>query len=988
MVETVNIGEDLIQATVDYIAKPGKKDYSQTAVIFPNKRMGIYLRNKLNETIGNYYIPPRLFPIEGFISALFSLNFPGYTEIDDMTASFLVYRSMIKIRDEDVMVLKPELFEQGYFQFFPWCLELMNALNEILREGCDLNRIPQSQFKKFVQLGDYFKNYKDFISLMPVVAKYYLKYLEEDNFATSSMKYWKINQLIETKSLILPDGISRYVLAGFNVLNKVEQRLFKLILSSDLTFKKFLINTEIKQISDSYSPFHLQDRTAADLGYNIEVPDNNLSWFDHSLDIEIYPTPNFEMEMMGIYRIIEKILEQEPELPLEKIGIVLPRSESLIPFVQAVCSRFDTNSVKFNISMGYPFKRTPVYQLIDSALDLRINLDSKGCLIISDFMNLLRHPYIRIMLSDYNSDDFTQLLAIIDEIVVAENMITSPYPDLKDKVLNYCKSNHLTPEFAILESIEEILLKPSTETFCNLCKYTKTILMKIKNRKKEFGYLFLDDYLTTAATALDQMVSFQKRYELELENYDISDGVGLLKYYLSKISIVLNGTPFEGIQVMGLMEYRGLKFKHLIVADVVEGILPENRKYDPILPNDIRKILNLRIYSEWEKLYEFGFFSAIMGAEKIYIFYPDYMDGQKTIRSRFIEKIFYQYKKQLDVDENSYIYYPQLKLTVSSSRPVNAVKTKPIKAMLQSPDYYFSPTSLEEYLTCPLKFYYHRILKIEQLQETLEEADALHTGNIIHRFLKEVYEQKMMGYDDLDLNDKQKLGGILENQFEQLKISYRSGIGKIRFHVMLEKLYLFLKDDFENLKNTNFKITGLEKQYKIKFPLGSDGNIDIELRGQIDRIESNQNLVNIADYKTGSHINVRSNKNLQDIIPELINLEVTQYQEELSRFKTMYPEFQLMCYMMMYKNYHKLENYSDLNAVYIFVKDREYKQVFKQKKSVNQDEFDQFKNEAMKIFELNLANLLTDLRGRDSFEQVGNDTVCQYCPYKLMCKKI
>ena len=987
MVETVSISEDLIQAIVDQIVKSGKKDYSQTAVIFPNKRMGIYLRNKLNLTISDYYIPPRLFPIEGFISALFSLNFPGYTEIDDMTASFLVYRSMMKIRDEDVMVLKPELFEQGYFQFFPWCLELMNALNEILREGCDLNRIPQNQFKKFVQLGDYFKDYQDFISLMPVVAKYYLESLETENFVTSSMKYWKINQLIETKDLILPDEITGYVLAGFNVLNKVEQRLFKLILKSELAYKKFVINTEVKQIADRYSPFHLQDRTAADLGYNIEAPKNNLSWFDHSLDIGIYPTPNFEVEMLGIYRIIEKILEQEPELPLEKIGIVLPRSESLIPFVQTVCSRFSLDSVKFNISMGYPFKRTPVYQLIDTALNLRINLDSKGCLIISDFINLLRHPYIRIMLSDYNLDDFTQLLAVMEEIVVAENLITFTYPELKDKIVKYCKSNHLTPEFAILDSIDEILLKPSTETFNNLCEYTKTIIMKIKNRKKEFGYIFLDDYLTTAATALDQMVSFQNRYELELENYDISDGAGLLKYYLSKISIVLNGTPFEGIQVMGLMEYRGLKFKHLIVADVVEGILPENRKYDPILPNDIRKILNLRIYSEWEKLYEFGFFSAIMGAEKIYIFYPDYMDGQKTTRSRFIEKIFYQYKKQLNIDENSYTYYPQTRLMVSSPQPVSAAKTKLIKNKLQSPGYYFSPTSLEEYLTCPLKFYYHRILKIEQLQEILEETDALHTGNIIHLFLKEVYEQKIID-ENSNLTDKQKLREILEKQFEQLKISYRSGIGKIRFHVMLEKLYLFLKDDFENLTNNNFKITGLEEQYKIKFPLNPDNKLEIRLIGKIDRIESNCSLVNIVDYKTGSKFHVNINKNKQDTIPELIKLEKEQYREELSRFKTMYPGFQLLCYMMMYKNHHRLENYSDLNAVYIFVKDREYQKVFKQSRSLNQEDFNQFKNETMKIFEINLANLLTDIRERDTFEQGRNDNVCQYCPYKLMCKKV
>ena len=69
---------------------------------------------------------------------------------------------------------------------------------------------------------------------------------------------------------------------------------------------------------------------------------------------------------------------------------MLPRPESLIPVLTEVASKLD----EFNVSMGYPVKRSPIYVLFDALFAAQENKKEKKY-YVRDYLNLLRHPLVK-----------------------------------------------------------------------------------------------------------------------------------------------------------------------------------------------------------------------------------------------------------------------------------------------------------------------------------------------------------------------------------------------------------------------------------------------------------------------------------------------------------------------------------------------------------------------------------------------------------------
>jgi len=62
----------------------------------------------------------------------------------------------------------------------------------------------------------------------------------------------------------------------------------------------------------------------------------------------------------------------------------------------------------------------------------------------------------------------------------------------------------------------------------------------------------------------------------------------------------------NGLQILGFLETRNIKFKKVIFLDLNEGVFP-NLSEDYLLPYRIRKILGLPTYHDREKLIYYYF---------------------------------------------------------------------------------------------------------------------------------------------------------------------------------------------------------------------------------------------------------------------------------------------------------------------------------------------------------------------------------------------
>ena len=71
------------------------------------------------------------------------------------------------------------------------------------------------------------------------------------------------------------------------------------------------------------------------------------------------------------------------------------------------------------------------------------------------------------------------------------------------------------------------------------------------------------------------------------------------------------GTPLKGLQVLGFLETRNIKFDKVFVLDANEDILPDTGKEETLLPFKVREILGLPTYRDRDKLTAYYFDSLL-----------------------------------------------------------------------------------------------------------------------------------------------------------------------------------------------------------------------------------------------------------------------------------------------------------------------------------------------------------------------------------------
>ena len=250
------------------------------------------------------------------------------------------------------------------------------------------------------------------------------------------------------------------------------------------------------------------------------------------------------------------------------------------------------------------------------------------------------------------------------------------------------------------------------------------------------------------------------------------------------------------------------------------------------------------------------FFVALTRAkEYLFISYAaSQIDGRELLPSTFIAELLD--KNDLKViptkvtDENIITYNT---LLMTSPLPQNnyLVDKENIDFLLTN--YVLTPTDLNKYLQCPVSFYFENILKIPQATN-----EYMGFGNVIHyalehffRFIKNQPNQKIT--TEIILNFLEKGFSIYRHSFTAVQYKKRLEYGK-----------KILKGYFEKY-HPNW-ITNTYLEYKIH----NTSTLEIPISGKIDKIEIlEKGVVNVIDYKTGSHYKALSKikppKNKEDL---------------------------------------------------------------------------------------------------------------------------
>jgi ATP-dependent helicase/nuclease subunit B len=315
-----------------------------------------------------------------------------------------------------------------------------------------------------------------------------------------------------------------------------------------------------------------------------------------------------------------------------------------------------------------------------------------------------------------------------------------------------------------------------------------------------------------------------------------------LQQYVALQDVPFTGTPLRGLQVLGLLETRGLRFDDVYLLNANDHVLPGGMGNDMLLPQQLRENLGLETHHDRDVLSEHYFNLLVRSAKRVHIFFEESGENDK---SRFVERLIWErQKRDKTYSADAYIEAVRYKVKLADDAVRSIPKSDKILDILNG--FTYSASALDTYLRCPIQFYYHNIMQLEEKEEVGSDPDSRDIGLFIHEVLKKFYEPFVGMKLEIHNLNAERMGKLVDEMFAQKFGTEPAGATYLLKRQIKRQLQVMLTGYQQKiLEESNVILKGLEEKVTIQ-ALGARFN------GRIDRIEQRDEKVIILDYKTGA----------------------------------------------------------------------------------------------------------------------------------------
>ena len=749
---------------------------SRVAVVFPNKRASLFLNEHLARLAGK--------PIWS----------PAYITISDL------FRSHSSLQVADPILLVCELhqvftactgIDETLDHFYGWGQLLLSDFDDldknmapadkVLANLRDIHELDDTSYltpEQREMIKRFFSNFSDehntelkerFLRLWSHIGEIYHQFnaqLAEKQLAYEGALY---RQVATDESIEFE--YDTYVFIGFNLLQQVEQTLFR-------------------RLEQQGKAIFYQDTD--------EVPPQHINYISA-------PTENIQARYISEWLNADRIKDGR------RTAIVLC-NEGLL---QTVIHCLPENVEKINITTGYPLSQTSIASLINTLINMQVHGYSlrKQKFTRRWVESIKRHPYASIMSQDFADTRYTEIQPLLHWLISITQTIAVSKSPIIDSPLD---TESLFRMYTLLNRLSGLV---------------------------DSGILMVD------------VITLQR----------------LISQLITTTSIPFHGEPAEGIQVMGVLETRNLDFDHVLLLSCNEGNMPRGVNDTSFIPYALRKAYGLTTVDYKVAIYQHYFHRLLQRASDVTILYNNATsDGKTAEMSRFMLQLMVENKIPIIFQTLKAGQMPQI------HAPKTIEKTPEVIAQMQKrfskEEGGISPTAINNYLRCQLRFFYRYICGINEPDNTDEDMiDNRLFGNIFHKAAQLIYERfgkntiSSMMIDDLlkeEVSIERAVDEAIKQEFFKIDDPSRplpplDGLQLINREVIIKYIRQLLEVD---RRHTPFRILGLEKWVDIQI-----GNLKVG--GIIDRLDSIHNpktgedQIRVLDYKTGS----RNIKPLPDI---------------------------------------------------------------------------------------------------------------------------
>ncbi|WP_462388656.1 PD-(D/E)XK nuclease family protein [Phocaeicola coprocola] len=939
-------------------------NFTKVAIVFPNKRASLFF----NEYLAQESDRPIWSPTYVSISELFRQSsdlsiadpiklvcdlykvFQKATGSKETLDDFYFWGEMLIADFDDAD--KNMADTHALFSNLKDLNELMDNY-DFLEEG---QKEALSQFFHNFSINQVTELKQRFISMWNVLGDIYAEYkalLESQSIAYEGMLYRQVIEQLDVEAL----PYNKYIFVGFNVLNKVEHTLFKKLNEAGKAMFYW-----------DYDTFYL-NKTPHEAGEFIR---RNLRDFPSELPASFFDNLNQPKEVTfiesptenGQVRYLPQWIRENLTSQEKETAVVLCNEALLQPVLHAL----PDNVKHINITMGFPLSQTPAYSFVNALMELHTSgyNPNNGRYLFAEVISVLKHPYTRQL---------------------------SPEAEKLEQTLTRDNRFYPLPSELKQDNVLELLFTPRRNNL-DLCSMLSEALKEVAVIYQQQAASHSDAFDQLYRESLFKTYTLVNRFHTLIESKELNVQAGtfqrLLTRVMSSSSIPFHGEPAIGMQVMGVLETRNLDFRHLIMLSVNEGQLPKAGGDSSFIPYNLRKAFGMTTIDHKIAVYAYYFYRLMQRAEKVTLVYNTATDGiNRGELSRFMLQFLIEWgypvlRKQLEAAQS-----PQ------SSAPIIIEKTPDVMERMKSvfdfrsnPKALISPSALNCYLDCPLKFYYKYVALLSAPDEVTADIDSAKFGSIFHYAAEHIYKDltahgKLISRENLEtlLKDEVRLQTYVDNGFKELFFNLPpneqpeyNGIQLINSAVIVKYIQQLLRND---LRYAPFTFVGSEQRIFENIEIcTSTGDIQSRIGGIIDRIDSKGESLRIVDYKTGGDADTPANVQSLFIPDKKRSNYVFQtflYASIVCKKLREKNDSRLVAPALLYIHRAASENYSPVIQM---------GEPRKPKEPV--DNFAQYEGD----FRENLKTLLEDIFNPDiSFTQTEIEDKCAYCDFRALCKK-
>lgn len=934
-----------LEALVAKLQNEFSADLSRVCLVTPNRRAQTFVRRFFKEN-GKATLLPQMFSIDDFIQHL-----SPFTLFDSIDLTFEFYMTYKELEGEQA---------QPFELFIQWASVLINDFNELDMHLADSNAVFSYLSDAYAirewnlgrdELTDFQKNYLAFFHKLNDYYHYFTQRLLMQKGTYNGMAYRYVAEHIEP--LIETQNWDKIIFAGFNALTAAEEKIIRLLYESK--------QAEIVWDIDQY--YYADKNQEAGLFFHkyanwYPFTKQQIStYYQEPKNIDFIAVPR----AVGQAKIAAELLRNQQAAKagnsLDNTALVLADETLLMP----VLNSLDEEVLKeTNVTMGYPLKDTATHALFRMFVKMQSNAQRLQRFHPKEEMRFLQEDILRILQNPLT-------LAFFCQDKEAEKNI---------KKQLYWTEKELSLLFVSAEKALSFLFVSFENDALKAIAFFQQFIHKTAQQYLKVGEALQQQFSSDweALLLYDRLLN---RLEDRLRKYAFSFQLAefrlLFEQLLGSQSQAFYGEPLKGLQLMGLLETRLLDFENVLLLSANEDIFPLGKMENSFIPVDVKRTFGLPTYQEKNAVYAYHFYRLLQRAKKVYLFYSTttgkLSGGEK---SRFLTQLMVELPQ----------YNPQtiLKEKVHNFRAINPGKPFAIaiekeqalqKLLIEKAGTGISPTALNTYVMCPLRFYFRFVLGLKEPEEQESIIDDRMLGNIAHHSLEQLYKPFVgkplspQGLDNIvkqmpaEVQKQARLlvkGQVLDSGQNFLTLK---AIEKYLYHYLIAEREKFEK---EAVGKTDWQVVALEKELEKTLYLKAL-DLEVKIKGFADRIDLYKGVYRVLDYKTG----LVNENDLKDIDPALLftNVKYNKAVQLLTYAWLMMPEYtksEVQSGIIALRNIHKpvvfLEGGSPLPADYILNYEHEMEQVLSA------------------IFNPQIP-----------FVQTSEKAHCAYCPFVNICLK-